>query len=253
MNRFIKSIFLIIVLLEGCQSIAQKEYNKNQVFIDEKTNLTFDINTKNAFNGLLVSYYEGKNVVKEKYTYVNGKKEGPGFFYYENGELDSKFNYKNDLLNGHYQKYFQNGKLEFEHYYKNGMHEGISRLFYSNGKIKKEEEYSTDDQIVNSRDYYDSGILENETTSIKKTREGLHDYLSRDYYQNGKLMRVANFKNDTLNGLYQIYYDTGKLCVSVIYKDDGEPESGQNENGQIKPPELKKSIAVCDEMWYNST
>lgn len=70
-------------------------------------------------NGKFYEYYENK--LYKEYTYVNDLLEGPYIVYdYNTQKVRRQFNYKNNILDGPCYYIFENKK--FEGYYKNGVH-----------------------------------------------------------------------------------------------------------------------------------
>ena len=72
--------------------------------------------------------------------FLNGKKNGKGKEYYENGKLKFEGEFLKGKRNGKGKEYYENGKLTFEGKYLNGeKKEG--KEYYKDGHLKFEGEY----------------------------------------------------------------------------------------------------------------
>ena len=59
--------------------------------LDWRDNVAYELDSKSPFTGIVVNYYsETENKLKEKFTIANGKIEGPGESYHENGYLNTQ-------------------------------------------------------------------------------------------------------------------------------------------------------------------
>ena len=84
---------------------------------------------------------------------MNGKRNGKGKEYYENGNIEFEGEYLNGKRNGKGKEYFNNGKLLFEGEYLNGKRwngKGFNINFFWNLKvnIRKEQEMEKGKNII---------------------------------------------------------------------------------------------------------
>ena len=83
--------------------------------------------------------------------------------------------------------------------------------FYENGNLKQEEEYSFG-KLLNVSNFYleDESIIEN-----KAFING--NGLLYDYYENGNIFSISNYKNGSLEGEYEEYHINGKISKRGKY------------------------------------
>jgi antitoxin component YwqK of YwqJK toxin-antitoxin module len=91
--------------------------------------------------------FRDKYVLRTKKTYVDGTKQGKGFYYYPNGKVKVEFTYIDGGKEGEYKTYFNvnsdssdtfatHGKLRSIGIYKNNVRDGLMTSYYSNGNIE---------------------------------------------------------------------------------------------------------------------
>jgi len=79
--------------------------------------------------------------------------------------------------------------------------------------------------------YWDNGNLRN----VSNYKDGEKEGINKDYYQNGELQEIGGYKNGEKNGEWKEYYRTGQLKGISSYKDGtsiGESKS-YNEKGKL--------------------
>ncbi len=97
-------------------------------------------------------------------------------------------------------------------------------------------------------DYYLSGAKQMEALSLNKDQEQFEGQVTW-YHENGNIMQIVNYKNNSLYGLRKNYHEIGPLKSQYTYLDgkiEGEwveyyenaklSESGLYENGERKGP-----------------
>ena len=161
---------------------------------------------------LNMQIFEGKNGKRKEYLietnilifegeYLNGKRNGKGKDYYDNGKLEYEGEYLNGKRNGKGKEYYDIGRIKFEGEYKNGKIwngkeyniNGIIELEINNGNGK-------------GKQYYGNGKLEFEGEYLNGQRTGK----GKEYNYNGELIFEGEYLNDQRNGKGKEYYD-GKL------------------------------------------
>ena len=124
----------------------------------------YDINNNiagilNNGNGKIKEYNEYSGELEFEGEYLNGKRNGKGKEYYENGKISFEGEYLNgenwngkfydpeniniyEIKNGqgHIKKYYYYGNLVFEGDYLNGKKNGIGKEYF-NGELEFEGEY----------------------------------------------------------------------------------------------------------------
>ena len=222
-----------------------KDYFKSgkiQNVVEKAIYIDLEDNENWKFDGLSKIYYE-TGELESKFIYVDGKIEGFYKKYYKSGKLKFIKEYKNGLLNGNISFYRESGKLELIEEFKNGLLNGNISFYNESGKLESIEEYKNGLLNGNISTYRESGKLESieeykndDFISKKKyNKDGiliLHfktnnkDIWERhQFYESGEKRDIAEAIWDDngdmyLDGLYKVYYKTGQLKESGVYKKD---------------------------------
>ncbi|WP_234859380.1 toxin-antitoxin system YwqK family antitoxin [Aquimarina aquimarini] len=184
-----KLFFLFIsTLILSCASVKKKiepivftsKPNGITKEYDKDGTLKFEWNyTDNILNGISTEYHPNKTFSKwnykdgeliagkayyscgtlmEEYTFLNGKREGFAYRYYQTGEKETAWLFKNDILVSG-KGFYPTGEKKIDFSYVNGIPEGIAKEYYKNGAIKMEWSYSNG--ILNgvTKEYFDNGRL----------------------------------------------------------------------------------------------
>ena len=169
MNHILKRIFSLINKTRIYEIVTynKKLQNKLEITLKDYQNLSgkFKIGGQ---NGNVKIYKLNTNLLLYEGEYKNGKKNGKGKEYYNNGEIifegifkrgkkigigkeylncNKKLylifegEYKNGNKNGKGKEFDKNGEVEFEGEYKNGKRNGKGIIYYYNGRIKYEGEF----------------------------------------------------------------------------------------------------------------
>ena len=77
----------------------------------------------------------------------NGKSDGKGTFYHENGNISHEENYQDGILEGKETRYYESGDIYYVVNYKNGKREGNFTHYSSKDKILVVEIFSEDKLI----------------------------------------------------------------------------------------------------------
>ncbi|WP_155282353.1 toxin-antitoxin system YwqK family antitoxin [Leptotrichia trevisanii] len=184
--------------------------------------LAYPKNENKMFSGLLVSRSKGNTIVG-LYQYKNGKGNGIGNDYYENGNLKSKSKMIDDETQGEVLFYYPSGRLERIGYYKkyNGIEiEEKDTEYYENGKIKSTLK-AKDGLNAEMIGYYENGNKSYVMNVIQDySVKGKINYLKNGesiaYEKNGNLWGILNFKNNSAYGLPQKLFKNGKLKYEFI-------------------------------------
>ena len=200
----ITCFILIIIVHTNCKR-SSNDFNVNEIEINKNTRgITYLYNEKpisgtvyersdsdillKAFevdNGILSGsyreYYNSGNLKLEQF-YSSGKLEGVSKSFYEDGSTKEMLNYSNGLLTGERSYFWSNGLLKESNQFEKGIMTGENTYFFSNGQIQKKFEL----------DQYGR-------------RHGLWE----DYYSNGQIKEISEYKNGQI------------ILEKVRYSEDG--------------------------------
>ena len=223
-------------------------------FIDEKRKLElikYNKSIQNKIDINLIYYiqfskkyikYETKNKGKEfnfkndKLTfegeYLNGKRNGKGKEYDDNGRLIFEGEYLNGKRNGKRKEYLWNGKLGFEGEQLNGNKNKKGKQYFGSSKLRFDGEYlngkkwngktydynNKDYEVKNGngyiQDYYqstDTLLFEGEVFNGERNGKG------KEYDDNGRLIFEGEYLNGKRNGQGKEYNDNGRLIFEGEY------------------------------------
>jgi len=171
--------------------------------------------------------------------------------YYENGQLHTYTNYPA----GSKKNYYQDGTLEYESDIIDG--EQIYKHYYPSGKIKIEGK-----KIIHTTSFPDNPLQpilirttngKTEKLKIPHTyskldvekffKEGKHDGILREYYENGQIKVEKNYQNGELIEI-KAYDDNGQLLSEEEYK---AREKAQEEEERVRLTERAKTIVIVPE------
>lgn len=182
----------------------------------------------------------GKIVSRE--LYVNDKKAGKSFYYYENGDLKETVEFKDNKRHGTAVEYDNKGGIiTFEQYLNGvlvnrekinrldaqGLKQGIWRTFYENGRVKSEASYRNDLMNGPYKEYeengllkvflqYDKGVLQEKTDTAELDVE-----VRNMYDDSGSLIYSGTYRKDVPVGIHRSYNKEGKVVNAVLYSDGG--------------------------------
>lgn len=195
---------------------------------------------KYDFKNAEITSFNGNIVSKE--LYINDKKEGQSFYYYENGKIHNVINYVNGKMQGLAKEYSKNGEiitlLEYHNGYlvnrervnrtdTSGLKQGIWKEFYDDGKIKTEKNFK-DDQLHGFHKEYDS--KGNLTIAIRynngriledNVAEEQNVEIRNEYDESGNILKSGPYRRNTPIGVHREFSSTGEIIGSKIYDDFG--------------------------------
>ena len=209
--------------ISGRYLIKDNEFNYGKEFTLEKNILVYIGGYKNGKrNGRGVEYNEN-GIFKFEGEYLDGRRNGKGKEYKQNEYNNNNFlyfegNYKNGKKNGKGIIYKSN-KIKFEGEYFNDLKKGFGKEYYNTGKVKFEGEYK-DNKKWNGKGYDINGNIDYIIT------EGKGKIKLYKFYSN-KLKFEGDYKNGEKNGKGKEYDSFDKL------KFEGEYLNGKK-HGQGK-------------------
>ena len=104
-----------------------------------------------------------------------GKREGPWFSYYENGQLREKGAFKNGEKEGPWVGYHSNGQLWFKGEWQNDKQEGPGVGYHSNGRLKYKGTYKNDKREGPWVEYNLYGSKDEDHSAIYRNGEKISD------------------------------------------------------------------------------
>ena len=113
------------------------------------------------------SYYTKK--LKSRETYVNGKKHGMAYNYFEDGSVAEERGWRNGLSHGIWRQYYPGGKLKLSSSYINDKREGSFIINYSDGRNEWVGAYKNDKREGKWTHYDPSGNI----ISVTEYKEGV--------------------------------------------------------------------------------
>ena len=115
----------------------------------------------------------------------------------------------NAQKNGPYESYFENGQLKKVGQCENGKRIGDWKDYYSDGNLRREYSYTKGEKNKELKSYFKDGNIHFET----KNEGGI--YIRKCYFNSGKL----EYEQQLENGYFKNYYKDGTLKVLSNYKD----------------------------------
>ncbi len=181
------------------------------------------------------------NIVSKE-LYVNDKKEGPSYYYYDNGKVHNIINYVNGKMQGLAREYSESGQiitlLEYHNGYlvnrerinrtdSSGYKQGVWKEFYPDGKIKTERNFKDEQLHGFYREYdkkgnlsiairYDNGRIIEEDVEEEQDVE-----IRNSYDEDGNLLASGPYRRKTPIGVHREYSRDGEIIGSKIYNDFG--------------------------------
>jgi uncharacterized protein len=198
-------------------------------------------------NGYCFKYSYEKNaqpIIISKELYVNDKKEGKAYYYYPDGRLKEELSYSDGKKQGPGKEYDNEGLVISIFEYNNnylvsrekinrydfqGKKQGTWKTFYPDGKVQKEmkyiddkldgyyKEFNENGNLILSLKYLDGKIIENQNDITIKEEV---DY-RRQFDDKGLLIFAGGYKEDKPVGVHRYYDNTGKINNARIYDNYG--------------------------------
>lgn len=199
-------------------------------------------------NGYYFKYNKEKDItslngnIASRELYVNDKKEGPSYYYYDNGKIHEIVNYVNGKRQGLAREYSRSGEIITLIEYHNGYivnkeninrndtsdyKQGVWKEFYPDGKIKTERNFKDDQLHGFYREYDNKGnlilaIRYDNGRIVDEDIEEEHDVEIRNIYdENGSLISSGPFRDKIPIGVHREYTKDGEIKGSKIYDDYG--------------------------------
>ena len=152
------------------------------------------------------SFFDLKNGEKEKmdaygrrivYHLKDGEYHGKFVVYYPDGSIYITGNFKNGKKQGVHKKYNEDGTLSQVVYYKDDEPYRV-KTYYPNGKLKMDAQVSL-------------YLFERLSSTIFTTDDWILDGQVKEYFQNGQIESIMNYKRGHLAGHYVLYDSLGRI------------------------------------------
>lgn len=155
------------------------------------------------------TFYNQAGEVVQRIDYKYGKKNGYSFTYsYEQspkGNLIEKELFLNDKREGLAFYFFEDGNLKEEIPYENGKKEGQGK------------EYDKDGNIISLLEYHNNFLVNRENINRKDSR-GLKQGVWKEFYPDGRLLREISYTDNQPDGIYKEYSETGSVTQIMKYE-----------------------------------
>lgn len=141
-----------------------------------------EVNEDEIPDGCGMMYYKSINNLYYYGDFVDGRIEGYGTEYYENGSLLYEGEFLNGIANGYGKLYLENGNIGYEGEFSNGQKNGYGKLYYENGVLGYEGEF-INNQMSGSGILYDkSGYLAYTGDFVDGSPINNYDHNNNDSY-----------------------------------------------------------------------
>lgn len=203
-------------------------------------------------NGFYYKYERNDTIkgsfLESKELYVNDKKQGFSYYYYPSRKLKTRVEYVDNYKHGKGYEYTEDGRLiAIEEYRYNNMvsRKAVNRYnnknektgkwveVFDNGKIKSEinfvsgmpngasKEYSPTGKILKIDKFENGKIVETFEKPKFDTLESANIKVDKEYYKNGKLKSIKNYKDSLPFGIHVFYNENGTVDKAISYNEFG--------------------------------
>ncbi len=162
-----------------------------------------------------VAYTQSDTVFNQ--TDANKLKQGWWKKAYPDGKLVYKGFFKDDKPVGPMVRYYESGAVKAILNYDAKSEYAHARLLYEDGKLAAQGVYynSLKDSTWSYYSYYDRTL-----TATESYQKGMRQGRMTNFYSNGNVSEVLNWKNDKKHGVWEQYFPGGKLKMMGYYTDD---------------------------------
>ncbi len=185
----------------------------------------------------------GKRTIASKELYVNDKKEGESYYYYNTGELQRIVPYEQGDRQGIGKEFDKDSTIITLVQYNDdfvvsrerinrtdayGRKQGTYKTFYENGQLKKEEnyldgqlngyyrEYDREGELIQAMRYEGGAIVE----EIDEEAREIVDF-KRTFDEEGRLVFSGAYREEIPIGIHRFYDTTGAVINAYIYNEKG--------------------------------
>jgi antitoxin component YwqK of YwqJK toxin-antitoxin module len=185
----------------------------------------------------------GQKTLVAKELYINDKKEGESFYYYNTGELKEVVFFSNGKREGYAKEFDRDSTIVSLKQYKDnylisrerinrkdekGFKQGTYKTFYEDGSVKEEVNYLDDQLHGYFREYDENGILlqtlrYERGAIIEEIDEEAKEIIDfrRTYDEQGRLLFSGGYIEEIPIGIHRFFDTTGAVINSFIYNERG--------------------------------
>jgi antitoxin component YwqK of YwqJK toxin-antitoxin module len=204
MKTFLIFIILLIYAIE-VESQSFRIYNNDTI------NYT---NISGQKQGLWIYFLNDETSISQKGEYVDSKKDGVWYTYYENGNVKSLITYSKNKQNGYAIIYYEDGTVSEEGLWKENRWTGEYKYYYESGKPAYEWNFDAEgNRSGNQKYFYENGKIKIDGNWEAGKEQGI----VKEYYENGNLKTVCNWDEGKTNGSKKEYYINGQLKSEKLY------------------------------------
>ncbi len=220
-----------------------KFFNEEGVLVEEISYLN---GKKSGFTIRYQSLLKNDSVVqaiRSKELFLNDKKEGQGFYYSDNGQIDKIIRYKGGKKHGLTRIFGADSLIQALYKYHNdfmidrefinqrntqGQKQGLWKTLYDNDNIRLEENYK--DGLLHGyyREYSERGELlvtrlyENGQLIQRDEPDDVEIDFRNEFNDQGEIIASGAFKNDKPVGTHRKYTEDRSVIETTEYSDNGE-------------------------------
>ncbi len=180
---------------------------------------------------------------KSKELYVQNKKEGRSYYYYENGDIHKIINYSNNKKEGIAKEFASNGRLitlmnyrddkiynieRINRFNEKGLKHGIWKFFNDDDRVIRIESYKNGLKNGYFKEYDLSGeiktiVLYEEGRIVKEEEdeESAEAKYIEERSDNGRLLKSGNYKEKVPIGIHKKYNEQGEVTETKFYDQKG--------------------------------
>jgi uncharacterized protein len=156
-------------------------------------------NRKNFLLDSIWKFYSEDGFLTKEITYKENIKHGAYRVYTDSNRLQAEYTIINDTINGEYKEFYPSGEVKKKGTYVNGIIEGVTK------------ELAEEDGRVITVTTFKQGYIEDEEYINRKDVEGNKQGVWKEFHDNGKVKKEANFRNDKVDGIVKEFNKDGQL------------------------------------------
>lgn len=116
--------------------LKSREVSTDSLMLNQMEGILYEKSI--PFTGISISFFPN-NLIAEKITYLNGKREGLRQKWFSTGELSYEAYYRSNKVDGIVKTWWYNGNLRSTSHFEEGKPHGAQKQWYVSGQIFKEQ------------------------------------------------------------------------------------------------------------------
>ena len=186
----------------------------------------------------------GKRTLISKELYINDKKEGNSYYYFNTGELKEIVFFSDGKRRGYSKEFNRDSTvIALKQYNDNyligierinrtdseGRRQGTHKIFHTDGSVKMEENYLDNELHGYYREYDNNGIL---VQTLRYERGAIIEEIDeeakeiidfrRNFDEEGRLIFSGGYRDEMPIGIHRFFDSTGTVINSYVYNQKGE-------------------------------